>query len=89
MSGQYAYVGPALFELAAFREQIDFVRERQTNLPVEPWEVWLPINDTWLRLNGQWISGWRDGEHFAFRPNWLNRWKIRMAARSWLSAKAG
>lgn len=83
MTGEYAYVGPALFEMRSFPDTVKLVRERQSWTPIEPREVYCPVNDTWVRLSGEWISGWREGQHFGFRPHWLNRWKIRRAARAW------
>jgi len=88
MGDEYAYVGPALFEMGYFPEEVHLVRDRPAYKPVEPREVWLPINTTWVRLDGQWISGWRGDKHFAFRPSLLNLWKIRRAARAWEKATA-
>jgi len=83
MTGQYAFVGPALFEMRSFPHSVERVVKGWVKIPVKPAEVWCPINTTWVRLDGSWISGWRDGQHFGFRPHLLNRWKIRRAARAW------
>lgn len=56
--------------------------------PVEPAEVWIGHLNTWLRLDGSWISGWYYRHHFGFRPSWLQRWQIRRAARHWDRARA-
>lgn len=83
MGEQYRHVGPALFELGMEATQAAFVRQMPQNVVYEPREVWLPINRTWVRADGSWISGWCGNEHFGFRPNCLNRWKLRRAVSRW------
>jgi hypothetical protein len=86
MKGQYGYVGPAIFVMETLPEMARPVIYARSREPVSPAEVWIEIHKTWVRLNGEWISG-RDGdEYFGFRPHWLNRWKIRRAARHWQRA---
>lgn len=83
MRGEYAIVGPAIFVLETMPELALICRYAKDRSICEPREVWIDLHQTWMRLDGNWISGWRDGEYFGFRPNFLNRWKIRRAARSW------
>ena len=91
MIGEYAIIGPACFVMETMPElavpvRYGAVRSLRGNL-VEPPEVWIDLHKTWVRLDGQWVSGWRDdGTHFGFRPRWLNRWKIRRAAKTWRRA---
>lgn len=80
---QYRYVGPALFEIGMYGTGAGFVRRANTGVVHEPREVWLPVNRTWVRADGSWISGWDGDEHFAFRPHWLNRWRLRRAISNW------
>ena len=76
-------VGPAIFVLNTMPEMAKPVVEARTQEPIQPEEVWIDIHHTWVRLDGTRISGWLDGQYFAFRPSLLNRWKIRQAARRW------
>ena len=85
---EYAYVGPALFELGLDARHIEYVRRQPHGDILEPREVWLPINHTWVRADGCWISGWADGWHFGFRPHLINRWKLRRAVRRWAINRA-
>ncbi len=87
MKGEYDHVGPALFEIGMAGNEAAYVRHASTGVIAEPREVFLPINRTWLRLDGQWISGWDGDLHFSFRPTWLNRWKIRRAAKRWIKTQ--
>ena len=80
---EYAIVGPACFVMATMPCMAKQCILAISGHPVDPEEVWIDIHSTWVRLDGSWISGWRDGRHFGFRPHWLNRWKIRRAARAW------
>lgn len=80
---QYAFVGPALFEMREFPHDVKMVCSAVTGMPAEHQEVWCPINQTWVRLDGTWVTGWSGIVHFAFRPTFWNRLKIRMAARAW------
>lgn len=86
---EYSFIGPALFEMRNFPHNVGLVRwdmAGANNEPVYPHEVWCPINTTWVRLNGEWVSGYRGLVHFAFRPSLLNRIKIKMTARKWRKA---
>lgn len=60
------------------------VRDAYTWRAIDPAEVWIASAQAWVRLDGNWVSGWRDTEHFAFRPPFLGRWRIRIAASVWL-----
>lgn len=50
--------------------------------------IWCGKHSTWLRLDGQWVSGWEGGSYFAFRPKWWNRLRIRLAAKRFRRIKA-
>lgn len=75
--------GWILNDLRAGPERARLVRDAYTLKPVQPEEVWIPTSQAWVRLNGEWVTGWYEGEHFGFRPNIIGRWRIRRAARIW------
>ncbi|SKB32604.1 hypothetical protein [Sphingopyxis flava] len=90
--GEYAIVGPALFVMETIPDLAAPVLHRtgeRAGAPVDPPEVWIELHLTYVRLDGQRVSGWHeDGTYFSFRPHLINRWKIRRAARAWQRSRA-
>lgn len=37
----------------------------------------------WVRADGFRVSGWIQGSYFSFRPNMIDRWRLRRAVRAW------
>lgn len=86
MIDEYAIVGPAIFVMENMPSEAELVK--QNGKPIIPHELWIEIHSIWIRLNGEWVSGLdARGRRIEFRPNWINRFKIRRAATKWIRSR--
>lgn len=65
-----------------------FVRETGRLGVAFPAETWLETAGFWVRDNGRYVSGWREGKHFARRFGPVAAWRIRRAVRAWRAANS-